>query len=212
MASKFRHGTYDRKVTGQLADRHSLEALPKVADAILKEDSRHGTVFKDKFKFHGGGYPKRLEQHPKWRTKTYTDAINDPMYNSEQAARERRDQFMPSEHCFAERTKGGAIGDDTWMTRTAILQQEKRRNLQSLRRTVSENQFSYDKVMERCLGAANNSAYEFWPRFSKYHYWGGLNGTAVRNRFLAGSHEEKDFLRVARGYDDEMLGQYLPQS
>ena len=31
----------------------------------------------------------------------------------------------------------------------------------------------------------------------RYHYWGGLNGKIVRDRFLAGSHEEKDFKRAA---------------
>jgi hypothetical protein len=194
-----------------MADRQSLDALPHIEKFVEGEDGRKETVYKEKFKFHGGGYPKRLEQHPKWRRTTLSSAMNDPIYNSASANKEGRDLYMPKEHIFAERTGGAFIGNDTWMTRTAILQQEKRRQLQSLRRTVSASEFSYDKTMERCLQAANESKYEFWPRYSKYHYWGGRNGTVVGNRFLAGSEEEKDFLRIARGYDESMLGMYRHQ-
>jgi hypothetical protein len=211
MGSKFRYSSYDPSVTAEMADRQSLDALPQIEKFVATEDARKERVYGDKYKFYGGGYPKRLEQHPKWRNKTLKTAMDDPIYNSETAIREARNEYMPKEHVFAERTGGAFIGNDTWMTRTAILQQEKRRQLSNLRRTVSESDFSFDKTMARCLEAANDSQYEFWPRYSKYHYWGGRNGTGVGNRFLAGSQEEKDFLRVARGYDESMLGMYRHQ-
>jgi len=225
MGSKFRFGTYDPQVTGEMADRQSLDALPHIEKFVGAEDSRQDSVYASKYKFFGGAakgikedgaykpggaYPES-GQHPKWRKKTLEKAVNDPIYNSAAGAREKRDLYMPMEHVYAERTGGAFIGNDTWMTRTAILAQEKRRQMQSLRRTVSDSEFSYDKTMARCLQAANESSYEFWPRYSKYHYWGGRNGTGVGNRFLAGSQEEKDFLRIARGYDESMLGMYRHQ-
>jgi len=206
--SKFRYSSHDPKVVAELADRVSHRAVPEITDFIEGEDARREEVFQSKYKFHGGGYPKRLEQHPKWRHNTYGSAVTDPIFNTQAAKTEQRDTLMPLEHSFAERGGGNFIGHDPWMRRTALLAEEKRRSQEALRRTVSASQFSYEKTLERCLNVANQSEYEFWPRFSKYHYWGGLNGKIVRDRFLAGSHEEKDFKRIARGYSEEQLGMY----